>query len=163
MALCSLAGAQALSLEMFPLDWDVLAQGQQEGAQHPSLAGELHPCTPSLWGDVFSVTPIEQPHCRECRERGRWKRTVKWEETTEGSCGDTHSPSPAVPRLVVFKMVLMDIFMASLSSPILVSYKEILNNFLGNKNDPWVIYLYEMMNMSRRNGRNVQNAYQPQK
>lgn len=106
------------------------------GGNSASLAGELHPCTPSLWGDVFSMIPIEQPHGRGCRERGRWKRTIKWEESTEGSCGDTpgpHSPSPAVPRLVVSKMVLVDIFMASLSSSILVSYKEILNNFLGTK------------------------------
>lgn len=29
-----------------------------------------HPCTPSLWGDVFSVIPTEQPHCRGSRERG---------------------------------------------------------------------------------------------
>lgn len=105
----------------------------REGAQHPSLAGEVHPCTPSLWGDVFSLIPIEQPHGRECRERGRRKRTVKWEETTEGSRGDTHSPSPTVPRLVVSKMVLVDIFIASPSSPILVSYKNFLNNFLGTK------------------------------
>lgn len=61
---------------------------------------------------------------------------MEWEETTEGSSGDTpgpHSPSLAVPRLVFSKMVLVDIFMASPSSPILVSYKEILNNFLGTK------------------------------
>lgn len=64
----------------------------------------------------------------EDTEMGGKHRQFLW-----GTPGLTAHHPPAVPRLVVPEMVLVDIFMASPSSPILVSYKEILNNFWEQK------------------------------
>lgn len=101
------------------------------GGSSASRLGELsrsssHPCSPSLWGDEFSVIPIEQPHCRGSRERG-----VEGDSEMGGNHrgflwghSSPHGPSPAVPRMVVSMMVLVDIFMASPSSPIFVSTKK---------------------------------------
>lgn len=166
---CSLAQAQANPLEMFLLDWDLLARGRQGGAPQRcqgSCAGSAPGTAPRRFGgDVLREVPSDQPHRRGSGERG-WRRTANREETAGGflwGLRDLTARSPGVPRPGGFR----DGAGGRFYDPSITFHPCILQRdfekFLGTKSYTWVLYLYEMMNINRWNGSNAQNAYQTHK
>lgn len=100
-------------------------QDQLPPAPHPFTLGEM----------CFGWSPATSPTA-EVAEKGDGKGQQTGKKPQEDFCRDSGTSQPdrlVCQGLVVSKMVLVDIFMASPSSFLLASCKEILNNFLGTK------------------------------